>query len=131
MQKGKTIFNSERKRNEVFTPLNYFTKQRRLLQEGPLSRAEIRRGHSEMDDETMAECKLRAQTMRTMALNLVSEVQSVLQRTNGVISWQRLAQYVAGGEGKVQSANKDTIRKHIFNKGLLPHGYSDVAARQQ
>ena len=61
----------------------------------------------------MAICVEGAQRLHTQAVNICSEVQDVLQRTNGVVSWHMIAQRAAGGRDREQPANKDTIRKYV------------------
>jgi hypothetical protein len=56
--------------------------------------------------------KLGAEAEKSIAANIVSEIKTALQKTNGCISWERLASFIAGGENKVQPVSHNTLAKY-------------------
>ena len=71
----------------------------------------------------MAKCVVEAKELYALTINLESDIQNVLQQTNGVISWRRLA-HTAG----VQGYNSPG---HYWNKGIPVHCDADAASVQQ
>jgi rRNA maturation endonuclease Nob1 len=99
---GKTLANSERKREQQCTPLNYFEKLKRQQYPGEvLKDDELRESYTNLSEEDRLRCVHGAEGLKTMLKNLEAEVQRVMQHTNGCISWRRLAEQIAGGEKNV------------------------------
>jgi len=111
---GATIFNSEAKRNSHYTAYNHFKKAKRKQQpEETFTNKELQEAWGKLDNSVRRECKLGAEAEKQLGVNLVGEVKRALQKTNGSISWERLAAYVAGGEDKVQPASKWALSKFV------------------
>ncbi len=111
---GKTLFNSAQKRANVITPFNHFKKLQRKNHPGELiSDAALKTAYNVLDATKKHEMKLGAETERSIAANIVSEVEKALSKTNGSISWERLASYIAGGEGNVQPVSREALRRYV------------------
>ena len=117
--KGETLFNSEKKRQAIITPYNHFAKhQRKKYPEENLSDKELKAAYRNLSPEDIHQCELGAAAELTIATNIVAEVKRALDRTNGSISWERLAAFVAGGEGKVQPVSRTAIQSYVTSTQL-------------
>ena len=59
------------------------------------------------------------------------EVKKVLRLTNGVISWERMASYIAGGEDKVQPVSRTTLAKYVMGtEGFRYYVHRKTRSRQ-
>ena len=96
--KGLTVFNSDKKREAVFTPQHSFNKQLRQQNRGePLSKQDLAAAWKDATPEAIAAAKQQATTFQQQAPYILSEVQRILQLTNGSITWERLASQLSGG----------------------------------
>ena len=111
---GLTIFNSEEKRQRVFTPLHYFKKAQRMRNRETIPGSDLTKAFAQLSPETLHQCELGAQSMRGIVVHIRDEIRQVMQHTNGVITWDRLAQFIAGGEDKVQPIGRTALRQHIM-----------------
>ena len=111
---GKTIFNSPAMRQRTYTPYNYFKKLQRKNNPGVSIRDnELKEAYDKLDEHQLHEMKLGAEAEKSIAANIVSEIKTALQKTNGCISWERLASFIAGGENKVQPVSSITLAKYV------------------
>lgn len=111
--KGSTVFNSEKKRKAVFTPLHSFSKQLRKSNRGePLSKQDISTAWKNATPEDVAAATQQSTTFQQQAPFLLSEIQRILQLTNGSITWERLASQLSGGG--LQSICANTIAKYVM-----------------
>ena len=108
---GKTLVNSNRKRDQMCSPFNWFAKQKRRQHQGEaLESAELKEAYANLSEEDRLKC---AQGMKTMLANMESEVKRVLKHTNGCISWEALAQQIAGGEKVAQPICGRSLAKWV------------------
>jgi len=113
---GDTLFNSAAKRNKLYTPYNHFKKLQRKQNPGEriLADNDLKEAWSKCDEAVRHRCWLGAEEEKLIAANIVGEIKKALQKTNGSISWERLAVYVAGGEDKVQPVSRTAIAKYVM-----------------
>jgi hypothetical protein len=103
----RSIFNSPEMRERTYTPYNHFKKLQRKNNHGVTIRdKELKEAYDKLDELKLHEMKLGAEAEKIIAANIVSEIKTALQKTNGCISWERLASFIAGGEDKVQPVSK-------------------------
>lgn len=108
----RTIFNSREMREKLYTPYNYFKKaQRKHHPADRLTDEELMEAYNKLDPAVLHECQLGAEPEKQLAANIISEIKQALQKTNGSISWERLAAYITGGEDKVQPVSEKTLSK--------------------
>jgi hypothetical protein len=111
---GKTIFNSPEMRERTYTPYNYFKKLQRKNNPGvTILNKELKEAYDKLDELKLHEMKLGAEAEKIIAANIVSEIKTALQKTNGCISWERLASFIAGGEDKVQPVSEKALAKYV------------------
>ena len=111
---GRTIFNSPEMRKKTYTPYNYFKKLQWKNNPGMIILdKELKEAYDKLDELQLHEMKLGAEAEKSIAANIVSEIKTALQKTNGCISWERLASFIAGGEKKVQPVSSCTLAKYV------------------
>ncbi|KAL7498080.1 hypothetical protein ACHAWT_009842 [Skeletonema menzelii] len=114
---GKTMANSDRKRKQACTPLNYFKKLKRKQHSGEVMKdAELKESYANMSEADKLKCVLGAAELKTLLENLEAEVKRVMQHTNGSISWRRLAEQIAGGERNAQPIGPDALSSWVMGK---------------
>ena len=113
---GLTVFNSEKKRNEIYTPFFFFCKMQRIRNKGDiLNNKQLSDAFKKLAPEVLQECERGAADLRRKIVNIESELQKVLQKTNGSVSWNNMAIFVAGGEDQVQPVGKTAIQEYIMS----------------
>ena len=112
---GKTMLNNKRKVVQTITAKEVFLKHRRKETRGEtISRGEL---CTEWDGLSFAQRQQWVQLskeMQSTAMHLFEEVQSVLQRTRGVISWRQLAVQVAGGADAMLIVSPQTLMRNVM-----------------
>ena len=63
--------------------------------------------------EDLHACQLSVDCLEDIVSRI--DPQKYLQETNGIITWARLARFIAGGEGQIRPVSSETIRKHIMS----------------
>ena len=111
---GLTIFNSDKKRKEVFTPLEFYKRLQRKRHRESITEAQLTRTYNQLDADTLHQCRLGANELMHLCVGIDTEIERVMQMTNGVISWRCIANEIAGGPDNVQAASKDALRRHIM-----------------
>ena len=78
-----------------------------------LSNVSLKKAFEELSPEKKHQCQMGAQSVRDILVGIKGEIEKVMQQTNGVISWERLTQFIAGGEDKVEPAGRSSLHRHI------------------
>jgi hypothetical protein len=118
--KWKNVFNSEKKRKQVFTDQHTFSKQHRVkTKDGVLTKKEGKEAWVTASPGAKARAAdLSAQWLQFSAY-LETEVKNALLRTAGSTSWQSIARMVGGSGGQVQPVAVNTIRRLSWGS-LIP-----------
>jgi hypothetical protein len=113
--KGKNVFNSEKKRKQVFTDQHAFSKQHRVkTKDGVLSKKEVNEAWATASPGAKARAAdLSAQWLQFSAY-LETEVKNALLHTAGSTSWEAIARMVGGSGGQVQPVAVNTIRTFVM-----------------
>ena len=112
---GASIFNSQLKRDTFYTPYNYYKKWQRKDKPGEvLCDKTLRESFNKLAPAELHKCQLGTQNLQLVAANIVGEIKKVLQKTNGSISWERMAAHIAGGADKVQPISKNTLANYVM-----------------
>ena len=112
---GRTLVNSDKKRKQECTALNYFMKLKRKQHSGEVfSNGELKLSYENLSEADRLRCVQGAAQMKTMLENIEGEVKRVLRHTNGSISWERLAVQIAGGEKNVQPIGADALSRWVM-----------------
>ena len=112
---GLTVFNSDKKRKEVFTPLEYFKRRQRKRHNEPVSEKQLVTAFHQLDDDMRRQCVHGAESLRLACSGIHHEIEAVLKQTNGIVGWREMAEYIAGGPRQVQPVSKDALRRHIMS----------------
>ena len=75
---GQTIFTLEKKRDEVFTPLHYYKKLKRIRHREMLTDKQLADAFGNLDANTMRDCVIGAATLRRMVVNIHVEIERVM-----------------------------------------------------
>ena len=103
------------KSEHYLSPLRYFKKKQRTRHRETLANRDLSYAFNNAvaaDDQHA--CKLGADGLKDIVSRICPEIKRCLEVTNGVISWRRLAQFIAGGEGQVQPKCHETLRKFVM-----------------
>ena len=111
---GHTIFNSDAKRQQIFTGYYWYKKAQRKRHREAICEGDLKVGFAQLTPNQLHQCELGASTLHNIVVGIKGEIERVMQHTNGVISWERLAQFIAGGEDKVQPVGATALRRHIM-----------------
>lgn len=140
---GKTVFNSDKMRDRVFSTWHAFDKLCRAPPQNrgdKLTQADIKLACENETAKPTSNLIVKAEKLaadqRQRSTFLTTETEKCLKSTDGSVTWQRLATAIAG-EGNPLMANKDTIWKFVMS---LPnsscqttrlHPLLNAASRQQ
>ena len=58
--------------------------------------------------------QLGAKALLDIVIGIRGQIKQAMQQTNGVISWEQLAQFIAGGEDKVKLVGAIVLRRHVM-----------------
>jgi hypothetical protein len=109
---GKTLVNSQQKRKQVCTGYSFFKKFKRQQHSGEeLKTAELKQAYANLTEAERLQCAQGAEVQRTMLANIEAETKRVMQHTNGSITWERLAQQIAGGKKNVQPIGANALKR--------------------
>ena len=61
------------------------------------------------------QCSSGAEQMKTLLMNIETEIVIALRKTNGSVGWRVIAEMVAGGPGRVQPVNRTAIAKFVMS----------------
>ena len=111
---GQTVFNSEKKRKSIFTPLEYFKRLQRKRHNESISEGQLGRAFNMISADVLRQCELGAESLRRVVVNIEDEISRVMQRTRGAISWGGIAEAIAGGPDEIQPVSKTALRRHIM-----------------
>ncbi len=112
---GLTVFNSQCKRNSTYTALHYYRKAQRIRHRERISEDVLIRSFNNLTPEVKQQCEIGALELKTIVSNIRPEIEKVLQRRNGVISWKQMAQTIAGGEREIQPVSKEALQKQVMS----------------
>lgn len=102
--KGKTVFDSDKRWTAAFTPQHSFSKPAEHHGE-PLTKQDLKEACAAASPDTKKRAELQSKQLLQQAPFRVSEPQRVLKLTNGSTTWQRLASQTSGGSVEPVSAN--------------------------
>ena len=112
---GRTLFNSQAMRNKFYTPFEYYKKKQRKLHPGErITDQALKEAWVGLSEQLKHECQLGADNLKLVAANIEDVTKTALEKTNGSISWEKLASYIAGGEDKVQPVSKTALARHVM-----------------
>ena len=128
---GLTIFNSDAKRQQNFTAYYWYKKAQRKRHRETICEADLKVGFAQLTPDQLHQCKLGASTLRNIVVGIKGEIERVMQHTNGVISWERLAQFIAGGgRQSATSWSNSTSETYHGIQWLSLHGHCHSSAMQ-
>jgi hypothetical protein len=61
------------------------------------------------------QCSSGAEQMKTLLMNIETEIAIALQKTNGSVGWRVIAEMVVGGPWRVQHVNRTAIAKLVMS----------------
>jgi hypothetical protein len=113
---GETIFDSNRRRDVVYTAVNIFRKNRSMqaTKDNPISTEELQDEWSKLSAEDKTTYEYMAESQKRRAVCLVSDIQTVLNRTRGSVTWSETADQLRGGARNLPIVDPETIRKFIM-----------------
>ena len=89
---GETLFNSNKKRDQVWTSKQYFMKLQHKINEGDaIPRREINERFNNLNAEKKNQYKAGAERMKGMLVNIDELIRNSLVQTNGTVSWETIA----------------------------------------
>ena len=113
---GDSIFNSKKKRDQVFTAFNIFKKeayQRASLIDRPTA-SDLKLQFDELSQHAKQYYVNKAEQFIETAPNLWNDAVHQLRLAKGAISWERLAGQVAGNTKlNIQIVSSETLRKNF------------------
>ena len=114
---GLTIFNSQKKRDSEINPYFYYKKlQRTRHQNMGLSDAQIATGFKTISASVLQECEEGAKRLKGILTNIHGEIKRVMERSNGNVSWSKLAILIAGGKDQVQPVGHMSLRREFMRR---------------
>jgi hypothetical protein len=124
---GQTIFNSESRREQVFTRLEHFKRLHLTRNPGEIfTDHELSQMYSALPQNEKTACEQSALGLQSQAQFLASEVGRLLGLTNGSITWRTLANRLAGGNQSVKPASHVTLMNFVMQ---LPYSSYYSATR--
>ena len=118
--KGKTVFNCDKKRKQFFTPYSVFRKKKQMnkqhsCDENAPSAEEIRDEWNDMSDNERLPFVQEANDHLRRAIHLQENIGDVLKRTRGSITWRQLETQLQGINTNAPIISYQTIRRHIMS----------------
>jgi hypothetical protein len=112
---GETLFNSNKKRDQVWTSRQYYTKLQNKINEGDtIPRHKINQRFDNLSDEKKT-IQTGAERMKGMLVNIDELIRTTLVQTNGTVSSQTIATMIAGGVNRVQPVSANSIAKYVMS----------------
>jgi hypothetical protein len=113
---GETIFNSDRRRNFVYTPVNMFRKKMLMnaTKDNPITTIELQEQWSNISDEDKVEYEHIAANQKQRAVTLVTDIQAMMINARGAITWKEIESGLRGGAGNLPLVDAETIRKYVM-----------------
>lgn len=119
---GDNVFNSDSKREAVFTVRNTVEKIHRQQQQAtapgePITSEAIGTALQNAAPELLTEAETLSTQQRQQSVHLVQEITCFLRQTNGSIAWVRIAACLAGNGP--QLVEKDTVHECVMSSPNL------------
>jgi len=114
--KGLTIFNSQKKRQQVFRPYEVYKRHQRAINPGEVfTDQELCTGFDKLDPVDTARVQNKTDELLDQAAFLPSEISRLLQKSDGQITWRKLAELLAGGRTQIKPASHNTLCKFCMS----------------
>jgi len=121
-----TIFNSDKRRKEKLTPYEFYKRSQRKRHRESISDEQLLSAYRRQSPEVLLQCEHGAESMRRVVANIHPEIEGAMKKTNGVLSWSSMAEYIAGGPDRVQAVCKDALRRYVMGTRPRAVGQRDV-----
>ena len=109
---GTSIFTCEARRKKVFTDMDYYKRWRRLHHPEPLSEATLREEFLQLSVQEKVPYGHGAEALRIRVATASDDIQDVLLKTNGAVTWRELSSQLAGDGVLIAAPN--TIRSYVM-----------------
>jgi hypothetical protein len=112
--KGTTLFNSDAKCKQVYTPLYVFKKTMRNCGE-EVTDKELNDRWAAASPATKEDAKQKALQLLLRGPHLAEEITQAMQQTQGRIPWRALTAHLAGGASEIAPFCLGTVQKLVLS----------------
>ena len=109
---GTSVFTCEAKRDQVFTSLDFYKRYRRHHHPEPLNDVDLRNEFLQLTVQQQIPYQHGAESLRIRLATASEDIQAVLQKTNGAVTWRELSSQLAGDYVSIACPN--TVRKYVM-----------------